>query len=127
MASSQHDEYSLVVTDRFGSAGLTGVVVIRYAGPVAHIDNFFMSCRVIGRGVETAIWSRIAACAAARGCTELRAEFIPSAKNAQVADFYDRLGLPLLNRMADGMREYCVSLATFTAPASPWIEIKYVE
>lgn len=127
MAGGQHDVYSLVVTDRFGSAGLTGVAVVRYADSIAYIENFFMSCRVIGRGVETAIWSHIAAGAAARACTELRAEYIPSAKNAQVADFYDRLGLPLLNQTADGTREYGVSLATFTAPASPWIEIKYAE
>ncbi len=122
-----HAVYSLVVGDKFGSAGLTGVVVLRYEGPLAHVDNFFMSCRVIGRGVENAIWARIAADALARGCTELHAEFIPSAKNAQVADFYARLGLPLLSESAEGVRRYAIGAAQFAAPATTWIEITYVE
>ncbi|SFV13521.1 HAD-IIIC family phosphatase [Pseudoduganella namucuonensis] len=122
-----HAVYSLVVGDKFGSAGLTGVATLRYEGEVAHVDNFFMSCRVIGRGVETGIWSRILDDAVARGCTELRAEYIPSAKNAQVADFYDRLGLPLLAETAEGVRRYGIAAAGFAAPANPWIEMTYVE
>jgi predicted enzyme involved in methoxymalonyl-ACP biosynthesis len=71
------------------------VAVIRYEGQTAVVENFLMSCRVIGRGVEMGIWSRIVADAMQRGCIELRAKYIPSAKNAQVADFYDRLGIPM--------------------------------
>jgi FkbH-like protein len=127
MAGDSHAVYSLVVGDKFGNAGLTGVATMRYDGAVAHIENFFMSCRVIGRGVETGIWSRIVADAIARGCTELRAEFIPSAKNAQVADFYARLGLPLLSESGEGVRRYGIAAADFAAPATTWIEMTYVE
>lgn len=127
MEAETHAVYSLVVGDKFGNAGLTGVATMRYDGAVAHIENFFMSCRVIGRGVETGIWSRIVADAVKRGCTELRAEFIPSAKNAQVADFYARLGLPLLEQSAEGVRRYGIAAADFAAPANTWIEMTYVE
>lgn len=119
--------YSLVVADKFGNAGLTGVVALRYADGVAHVDNFFMSCRVIGRGVEMSIWTRIAADAAKRGCTELRAVFIPSAKNAQVADFYDRLGLSLIADTGEGIRRYSTVTTVFVPPETSWIEITYVE
>jgi FkbH-like protein len=127
MEGDSHAVYSLVVGDKFGNAGLTGVATMRYEGAVAHIENFFMSCRVIGRGVETGIWSRIVADAVQRGCTELRAEFIPSAKNAQVADFYARLGLPLLSESGEGVRRYGIAAADFAAPATTWIEMTYVE
>ena len=127
MEGDSHAVYSLVVSDKFGNAGLTGVAAMRYDGAVAYIENFFMSCRVIGRGVETGIWSRIAADAVARGCNELRAEFVPSAKNAQVADFYARLGLPLLSESGEGVRRYCIAAADFAAPATIWIEMTYVE
>ena len=127
MEGGGHAVYSLVVGDKFGSAGLTGVAVMRYEGAVAHIEAFFMSCRVIGRGVETGIWSRIVDDAVARGCTELCAEFIPSAKNAQVADFYARLGLPLLSESGEGVRRYGIAAADFAAPATSWIEMTYVE
>ncbi|MES2151907.1 MAG: HAD-IIIC family phosphatase [Pseudomonadota bacterium] len=119
--------YSLTVADKFGKAGLTGVALLRYDGARAVVDNFFMSCRVIGRGVETAIWARIVADAVARGCTELGADFVPSPKNAQVADFYDRLGLPLSSTTSDGARTYLLDAHTFVPPDTSWIEMSYVE
>ena len=119
--------YSLSVTDKFGGAGLTGVAFIRYSSEIAHIDNFLMSCRVIGRGVETSIWLQIASAAIKLGCTTLQAEYIPSAKNAQVADFFDRLKLPLVKVTSDGTKHYGVSLPAFTPPYTPWIELTYVE
>lgn len=119
--------YSLSVSDKFGKAGLTGVVFMRYLDDSAHIDNFLMSCRVIGRGVEISIWLQIANDAARRGCTEIQAVFVPSVKNAQVADFYDRLGLKLTQTSAGGTKHYRVALTTFTPPQTPWIELTYVE
>jgi FkbH-like protein len=116
--------YSLVVSDKFGDAGLTGVAVVRYAGSTAHVDAFLMSCRVIGRGVETSIWRHIAAQAAQDGCTHLEAQYQPTAKNAQVADFYDRLSLPLINEVS-GVRRYGIALDRFAPPLSPWIEVSY--
>jgi FkbH-like protein len=127
MVGDSHAVYSLVVSDKFGNAGLTGVAVMRYEGATAIIENFFMSCRVIGRGVETGIWTRIVADAVKRRCTELRAEFIPSAKNAQVADFYNRLCLPLIQESAEGARQYNIAAVNFAAPANSWIEMTYVE
>lgn len=121
-----HTVYSLVVSDKFGNAGLTGVVVMRYEGNIATVENFFMSCRVIGRGVETGIWTRIVADALKRGCTELSAEFISSPKNAQVADFYDRLGMTM-TKECDGARQYSIATTDFFAPANSWIEMNYVE
>jgi len=127
MKSETNAIYSLVVSDKFGNAGLTGVVAMRYDGLIAHVDNFFMSCRVIGRGIETAIWSTIAADAVKRGCTEIHAKFIPSAKNAQVADFYASLGLPLIKENHEGLRQYSIAIADFTLPTNSWIELTYVE
>lgn len=127
MQSPDSAVYSLFVSDKFGNAGLTGVVFLRYLDNVANVVNFLMSCRVIGRGVETAIWSKIASNAAQHGCTALQAAFIPSAKNAQVADFYDQIGLPLVHATADGARHYGTVLTSFTPPVTPWIELTYVE
>lgn len=127
MESEQSAVYSLVVGDKFGNAGLTGVVIMRYDGLIAYVDNFFMSCRVIGRGIETAIWSRIFADATKRGCTTLHTEFIPSAKNTQVANFYATLGLPLMKESDDGVKQYSIAIADFPTPLNSWIEMTYVE
>jgi FkbH-like protein len=114
--------YSMTVSDKFGSAGITGVLVMRWESSRAVVDSFLMSCRVIGRGVEFAIWNEVRRDALKRGCETLYGEYFPTAKNAQVADFFDRLGLPCVGAN-DGVRRYEMAIASFTPPAHPWIEV----
>jgi FkbH-like protein len=117
--------YGLEVADKFGAAGLTGVAVLRYAGDVATVESLFMSCRVLGRCIEFAIWPAIFTDAAARGCSRIAAQYRPTAKNAQAADFYDRLGLKLASE-TDGVRTYGIVIAAFASPPTPWIEVRHV-
>ena len=124
MKASDGCVYSLTVADRFGSAGLTGVVLVTWSSGIARIDGFLMSCRVIGRGVEFSIWPHIVRDAAARGCHALEAEFIATPKNAQVADFFERLGLPLIEEV-DGLKRYRASIEEFVPAKADWIQVSY--
>jgi FkbH-like protein len=126
MESGDSTVYSMSVRDKFGNAGLTGVIVMRWRDGAAVVESFLMSCRVIGRGIEFAVWPEILRDAAARGCSLLRAEFIPTAKNAQVADFFDRVGLPLVSEV-EGVRRYETPIAAFPAQKTPWIEVINVQ
>lgn len=114
--------YSLNVSDRFGPAGLTGVALASWHGECARIDAFLMSCRVIGRGVEFCFWGALVDDARRHGCKFIEAEYRPSAKNAQVADFYERLGLPLVAQ-DNGVKCYRVRLDAFTPPTTEWIKV----
>ena len=77
--------YTMRVADRFGDFGLTGIAIAA-PGPAAwHIDSFLLSCRVIGKSVETALLARLAADAREAGASILTAEFIGSGRN-QVAE-----------------------------------------
>lgn len=82
----------LSVKDRFGDNGIVGLSIVEYANGTAVIDTFLMSCRVLGRRVEDAFLSVIARRASARGAERLRGQFIPTAKNQQVAAFYPARG-----------------------------------
>ena len=115
--------WSVVVGDVFGSAGLTGAAVLRVDGDRADVEAFFLSCRVLGRGVETSIWPAILADLRARGCTELHATYLPSARNQQVADFWDRVGLPLVATADDGSRSYRIDTAAAVSAPPTWIEL----
>jgi FkbH-like protein len=125
MDSGRADVYSIEVADRFGDSGLTGVVITRpdeTEPTMTVIDSFLMSCRVLGRDLELAPWPDLLAAARERGCTTLRAEYLPTAKNAQVRDFWDRLGLPLSGEDPDGRRTYQADLGDLAAmqlPARP--------
>lgn len=126
MHSPAHTVYSLHVADRFGDAGLTGVVLVAWQGETMVVDAFLMSCRVIGRGIEFALWPQLLADARARGCSRLRAHWRRSAKNDQVRDFYDRLGLTPTDPPADirdETRHYSAALDSFQPRSIPWITL----
>ena len=84
-----------------------------------------MSCRVIGRGVEFSFWRALADDALRRGCKFIEAEYKPTAKNAQVADFYDRLGLLLAEESEEATKRYRVALGSFSAPTIDWIKVNH--
>lgn len=123
MARNDASVFSFSVADRFGDCGITGVLIVQFSDATATVDTFLMSCRVIGRGVEFSIWQVLVDEARSRNIRLLEASYIPSAKNAQVADFYDQLGLTLTNERADGARLYEVDLATFSLPESSLVEL----
>ncbi len=122
MADADSAVYALGVRDRFGDAGLTGVIIVHYAGTVVHVVCCLLSCRVLGRGIELAAWERVFADARARGSETVAAEFVPSAKNAQAADFYERLGLTVVARDAS-RTTYAARLADLRAACPAHIEV----
>jgi FkbH-like protein len=125
MADGDAQVFSITVRNRFGDAGLTGVLVLRYEGTVVRVENFLMSCRVLGQGIEFSLWTAVLDRIRAHGATHLAADFIASAKNAQVRDFYDRLGLELVDDEA-AIRRYSGALAGFAPPISSWVKVSDV-
>lgn len=124
MARPDATVYSFSVSDRLAEHGLTGVLITEDDGDATTVHSFLMSCRVIGRGVEFAVWRSVVADALARGKQKLSAAYRPTAKNAQVADFYDLLGLHLSAATSDGARFYTAELATVQLAESTWVELR---
>ncbi len=86
--SPAHDVWAIQVSDRFGDYGIVGVAIVDHGADASTIDTFLMSCRVLGRGVETAFLTAIADDAVARGVTSLVGHYEATRKNGQVATFY---------------------------------------
>ena len=80
--------YSVGVKDRFGDNGIVGVLITRTEDDVCEIDTFLLSCRVIGRTIETAMLGFLTDTSKARGASFLQGWFIPTKKNAPVKDLY---------------------------------------
>jgi FkbH-like protein len=80
------------LTDRFGDNGLISVVLGTQRADTLHLDLWLMSCRVLKRDMEFAMLDAIAHRAAAGGIRILVGAYLPSKKNAMVADHYERLG-----------------------------------
>ncbi len=78
--------------DRFADHGIIGVLLAREVGDALDIDTWLMSCRVIGRTVEDEMFWHLVETAQSRGCRRLLGTYVRTAKNAQVADLFRRLG-----------------------------------
>lgn len=92
IAAADRRLYCMSVSDKFGEYGLVGVSMIVENGPDWTIDNFLMSCRVLGRGVETTLLARIAADAAGAGASAVNGVYLPTPKNGLVVDLFERHG-----------------------------------
>lgn len=83
---------SVKLRDKFGDYGLISVLVLKQeAAGALFIDTWLMSCRVLKRGVESAVLNYCATLASREGYTALVGEYIPTEKNALVKDHYAQL------------------------------------
>jgi FkbH-like protein len=112
--------FTMRLRDRFGDQGIIGVAIVRLRGGHAVLDTLLLSCRVIGRNVETTLLSHVAAWARSRGARTLEGEFIPTAKNAPAADFFGRHGFAETHRAADAVR-WRVDLNTIASGGPSYI------
>ncbi len=111
--------------DRFGDNGLIGMMLAREADDTAgtwEIDTWLMSCRVIGRKMEELMLATLVQAAQERGIRRVRGVYIPTAKNAMVADLYARLGFSAVGAAA-GSQIFEFDLATQPAPACDCIQV----
>ena len=89
--------FALWLRDRFGDYGLTGVAFCVDRDGESEIDTLLLSCRVLGRGVETALAGVLIDQARSRGQRRLTGRFIPTAKNDLAADYYPSQGFTQVN------------------------------
>lgn len=91
------------VADKFGDDGISGCAMVT---PEGEIDTFLLSCRVLGKGVETAFASKLLGLLHDSGLTQVRASYVPTAKNLQVKDFYEKLGFSCVFESETGVKYY---------------------
>jgi FkbH-like protein len=95
--------WTLRVKDKYADNGLVGVAILRTEGAICEIESFLMSCRVIGRTVETALLAHLAADARQQGATRLQGWFLPTKKNAPAQEFYREHGFEVAERTEEGV------------------------
>ncbi|MDQ6666514.1 MAG: HAD-IIIC family phosphatase [Acidobacteriota bacterium] len=92
--------------DRFGDSGLTGVLIAHEETDTLRIDNWLLSCRVLGRRIEELMLAAAHAHAVKIGLKYLSGEYVPTPKNGQVRDLYGRFGFELIDEDSAGTRKY---------------------
>ena len=99
--------YCMRVSDRFGDSGITGTIFLEPFGDNGvNIDTLLLSCRILGKGIEEAFVKTVLNLLRLDGYRELTADYLPTAKNGQTADFYDRMGMACVGTGDDGAKHY---------------------
>jgi len=86
-----HKLWTLRVSDKFGDAGLTGIVSLEIQDRKAQIVDFILSCRVLGRKIEETMLSTAINYARALGVEVVYARYIATSKNKPCLDFFKSL------------------------------------
>jgi FkbH-like protein len=127
--SSTHRVFTARVKDRFGDHGLAGVLIIKAAETrcdVWEIDTFLLSCRVIGRTVETALLVFLAAEAQAQSARQLQGWFLPTRKNTPARNFYADHGFNIIEEQ-DGGTLFSLDLSQSQLACPEWIKLRIIE
>ena len=127
LASPGWKKYIIRVADRFGDNGIVGLAITNLRDDrVCEIDTFLLSCRVIGRTIETAFLATIAQDARRAGASKLVGRFVPTRKNAPAKDFYRTHGFELIEEAEGGASTWQLPLDADRLAVPPWIQLSVV-
>jgi FkbH-like protein len=123
--SGEAQVFTARVLDAYGDSGLTGLAVLRETPSAVEIDTFLLSCRVLGRGVETALLSFLLARARSLGARPLRGRFVPTRKNAPARDLFRDHGFRLEAEGPEGA--VWIAEAALDVACPDWIRLTVAE
>lgn len=91
LSSSGHRIYTLRVSDKYGDYGLVGVILLLQNGESYILHNFLMSCRALGRRIESDFLSYVYNEIQQQGISISQFEFVKTDRNKPAEDFYIQL------------------------------------
>ncbi|WP_333601145.1 HAD-IIIC family phosphatase [Flavobacterium sp.] len=96
--SKDYFTFTFTLTDKYGDNGLICVIILKQENEqTLFIDTWFMSCRVLKRGMKNFVLNTIVAFGLEHNFETLKGEYLPTAKNEMVADHYQNLGFEKTN------------------------------
>ena len=86
-------DLSFTLEDKFGDNGLIAVIIMKKQDDeTLFVDTWFMSCRVLKRGMENFTLNTMVECAKRKGYKRIIGEYLPTPKNKMVEQHYPNLG-----------------------------------
>ena len=86
-------DLSFTLEDKFGDNGLIAVIIMKPVDETTlFIDTWFMSCRVLKRGMENFTLNTMVRYALEAGYKRILGEYLPTKKNMMVENHYPNLG-----------------------------------
>jgi FkbH-like protein len=113
------------VKDRFGDNGLTGVIAVEPTSTdLWTVEVFLLSCRVMGRRVETALLALVGEEALRSGATRLQGWFLPTEKNSPAVNVYRDHGFSIADQRPDGGVLWELDLTSGLPAVPAWLTVR---
>lgn len=94
-------DLSFTLEDKFGDNGLIAVVIMKPQDKeTLFVDTWFMSCRVLKRGMENFTLNTMVEAAKEKGYKRIIGEYLPTPKNKMVEEHYTGLGFSKIEETA---------------------------
>ena len=117
-------DLSFTLEDKFGDNGLIAVVIMKKQDPeTLFVDTWFMSCRVLKRGMENFTLNMMMERAKGAGYKKIIGEYLPTPKNKMVENHYTGLGFTKMEN--SGTTRFELDVEAYQ-PRECYIEIKTV-
>ena len=113
---------TVTVRDRFGDNGIIGVMLAHHVADRLILDTFLMSCRVIGRTVETAMLAHLCDVAEQFGARLVEATLIPTSKNLPVRPLLPDHNFEHVSER-DGSSTWHLDIGTRRIRRPPWFRV----
>ena len=99
-------DLSFTLEDKFGDNGLIAVIIMKKLDEeTLFVDTWFMSCRVLKRGMENFTLNTMVERAKAAGYKKIIGEYLPTPKNKMVENHYLGLGFSKIEGVATAQFE----------------------
>jgi len=109
------------LTDRFGDNGLVSVLIGRISDGTVELDVWLMSCRVLNREMEFAMFDALVEQCQVQGIRRVVGFYIPSKKNSMVAGHYAGLGFTRLSETSGGHESWHYDVPVTYPPRTRFI------
>jgi FkbH-like protein len=110
------------LSDKFGDNGLVSVVIGQVSGETLQVDLWLMSCRVLKREMELAMFDAFVEHCQLRGVRRIVGIYVPSKKNSMVADHYRSLGFTGPSVQPEGRELWCYNVPPTYSPRTRYIQ-----
>lgn len=117
-------DLSFTLEDKFGDNGLIAVIIMKkWDEESLFVDTWFMSCRVLKRGMENFTLNTMVERAKVAGYKKIIGEYLPTPKNKMVENHYSSLGFSKIEGKATA--QYVLDLDKYMSKEC-YIEAKEV-
>jgi FkbH-like protein len=107
--------------DKFGDNGLVSVLIGQILDETVQLELWLMSCRVLKREMEFAMFDALVEQCQARGIRKIVGVYIPSKKNSMVAAHYASLGFTAMAGASEGRELWCYNVPASYSPRTRYI------